>query len=176
MHSQAVLKLIGELYRIEREYKERCKKEKRPIDFEERRLLRQKKSKPVLDNLKQFLDQLALATLPKCPLGKALQYALPQWHQLSVFLDHGIVELSNIGIEQQIRPIALARNNWLFAGNERGARWAAVMFSLIGTCKLNGINPYEYLLDVLKRAPSMPRSAIETELTPRAWKAAQKTT
>jgi transposase len=85
-----------------------------------------------------------------------------------------MVELSNIGIEQQIRPIALARNNWFYAGNERGAKWAAVMFSLIGTCKLNGINPYEYLLDVLKRAPTMPRSAIETALTPRAWKAAQK--
>lgn len=174
LRSKAVLELIGKLYRIERDYKECCKKEKRSINYEERHVLRQKKSKPVLDSLKEFLDQLALATLPKSPLGKALQYALPQWTQLSVFLDNGIVELSNIGIEQQIRPIALARNNWFYAGNERGAKWAAVMFSLIGTCKLNGINPYEYLLDVLKRAPTMPRSAIETELTPRAWKATQK--
>jgi transposase len=174
VHSQAVLKMIGQLYSVEREYKERCKKEKRSISHEERRILRQEKSKLILEDLKKFLDQLALATLPKSPLGKALGYALPQWAQLSVFLDNGIVELSNIGIEQQIRPIALARNNWFYAGNERGATWAAVMFSLIGTCKLNGINPYEYLLDILKRAPTMPRSDIETELTPRAWKAAQK--
>ena len=57
--------------------------------------------------------------------------------------------------------------------DDRGAKWAAVAYSLIGTCKLNGINPYEYLADVLRRAPSMPRAAVEAELTPRAWKAAK---
>jgi transposase len=174
LHAKEVLRLIGELYRIEREYKEKVKREQRLIDFAERAALRQQKSKPVLDGLKRYLDELALAVLPKSPLGKAIAYAFPIWTELSVFIDHGIVELSNAAIEQSIRPIALGRNNWLFAGSDRGAKWAAVMYSIIGTCKLNGVNPYDYLVDVLRRAPAMPRSSIASELTPRAWKQARK--
>lgn len=172
-HAKEALRQIGELYRVEREYKDFVKKQKRAIDFAERRELRQLKSKPRLENLKRYLDELSLGALPKSPLAKACAYTLGQWTALCAFTEHGIVELSNAGIEQQIRPIALGRNNWLFAGNERGAKWAAVMFSIIGTCKLNGINPFEYLCDILRRAPALPRSAIDAELTPRAWKAAR---
>lgn len=175
-HAKEALRHIGELYRVEREYKDLVKRQKRAIDFVERRELREQKSKPLLAEFKQYLDALSLGALPKSPLAKACAYALGQWTALCAFTEHGIVELSNAGIEQQIRPIALGRNNWLFAGNERGAKWAAVMFSIFGTCKLNGINPFEYLCDILRRAPAMPRSAIDAELTPRAWKAARSST
>lgn len=170
-HVKAALSLIGELYRIEREFKDKLKKEKRALDPAERILMRRDKAKPVLDKLNEYLNTLSVSALPKSPLGAAVGYVLSSWPAFTAFVDHGLVELSNATIEQQIRPIALGRNNWFFAGSDRGAKWTAVMYSLIGTCKLNGINPYDYLADVLRRAPSMPRSAVEAELTPRAWKA-----
>ena len=135
--------------------------------------MRQEKVKPVLEKLKIYLDTLACSALPKGPLGKAVAYVLPSWGAFTAFLDHGLVELSTAVLEQQNRAVALRRNNWFFAGSDRGAKWAAVLYSLNGTCKLNGINPYEYVADVLRRAPSTPRSAIEAELTPRAWKVAR---
>jgi hypothetical protein len=160
-----ILSLMQKLYAVERDGKK--------LLAEERVKLREKKSKPVVDELRKLLDALALSSLPKSALGEAVSYALKQWPELTVFLGNGRVELSNIGIEQQIRPIALGRNNWLFAGSERGAKWAGVMYSLLGTCKLNRINPYEYLEDILRRAPTLPRSEIEKQLTPHAWKAAR---
>lgn len=169
-HAKAVLVWIGELYRFEREFKDKLKKEKRLLDPAARVCMRQEKVKPVLVKLKEYLDMLAISALPKSPLGAAVGYLLSSWTAFTAFLEHGLVELSNAAIEQQIRPIALGRNNWFFAGSDRGAKWMAVAYSLIGTCKLNGINPYDYLTDVLRRAPSMPRSAVEAELTPRAWK------
>ncbi len=171
--AKTVLTLIGELYRFEREFKDKLKKEKRPLDPAERVLMRQQKARPVLVKLKEYLDTFAMYELPKSSLGKAVRYVLPAWEGFTAFVDHGLVELSNALLEQQNRSIALGRNNWFFAGSDRGAKWAAVVYSLIGTCKLNGVNPYEYLADVLRRAPSMPRSAVEAELTPRAWKAAK---
>lgn len=173
--AKEVLRQIGDLYRVEREYKESLRKgeEKRPLDPAQRVAMRHEKCKPLLAQLRGYLDKLAEATLPKSPLGQALTYTLPQWPQLTAFLDHGLVELSNAGIEQQIRPIALGRNSWMFAGSERGATWAAVMYSLIGTCKLNGVNPYDYLVDILRRAPTLDQSEITKQLTPRTWKAAR---
>ena len=174
-HAQAkeALRLIGELYRLEREYKDAFKKQKASLDPAARVLFRAEHCSPVLEELKAYLEKLSLAALPKSPLGEAVSYALPQWDALSVFLKNGLVELSNAGIEQRMRPVALGRNNWLFAGSDRGAKWAAVMYSIIGTCKLNGINPYEYLADIFRRAPGMKSTDIETQLTPRAWKAAR---
>ena len=172
-HAKEALRQIGELYKVEREYKEKLKAEKRPLVPEERVVFRREKCRPLLDELKAYLDSLSVATLPKSPLGEAVSYALRDWGSLSNFVEHGLVELSNAGIEQQIRPIALGRNNWYFAGNERGAKWAAVIYSIIGTCKLNKINPHEYLVDILRRAPGLKQSSIELELTPRAWMAAR---
>jgi len=96
-------------------------------------------------------------------------YALRQWPALTVYLDDARLRLDNNPIEQQIRPIAVGRHNWLFAGSKNGADRAAIFFSLITSCKLLGINPWEYLNDILKRVNSHPQSRI-AELTPRGWK------
>jgi len=172
-HAAEMLRRIKALYAAEGEFKEKLKREKRPLDPAERVQYRKERCAPLLGAIKEYLDSLSLAALPKSPLGEAVSYALRGWESLCVFIEHGLVELSNAGIEQQIRPVALGRNNWFYAGNERGAQWAAVMYSIIGTCKLNGINPYDYLVDILRRAPGLTNKDIEAQLTPRAWKAAR---
>ena len=155
-----ILKLISELYRLERKLKQ--------LSIEEKVAARQKKSKPIIETLERFLRELQQRLLPKAPLREAVDYALCQWDALVLFLEHAELELGNIAIEQQIRPIAVGRHNWLFAGSDRGARWTACMYSLIGTCKRNGINPFDYLQDVLRRGHTVPASRL-WELTPRGW-------
>jgi len=155
-----ILQQIALLYKIERKIK--------GAPREERERVRKKKAKPILEKLHKHFEELSLTTLPKSPLGEALSYALSQWKSLVLYLEHGELEISNIAIEQQIRPIAIGRKNWLFAGNERGAKWTACLVSIIATCKLNKINPYDYLCDILKRMPAMNASDIPS-LTPRAW-------
>ena len=156
-----VLKLIAELYKIEKRVK--------ALSREERQAMREKKSKPTLDKLKEFLDDLNERTLPRHPLKKALNYTLKQWKELVQYAENGILSIDNNPIERQIRPIAIGRKNYLFAGSHDGARRAAVLYTLINTCKMHGVNPYEYLCDVLKKVHTHPASQI-SELTPLGWK------
>lgn len=146
-----VLKAISQLYKIERSG------------------ARDKHSKAVIDNLKIFLLDLDQKVLPKSKLKNAINYVLVQWYALTLFLDHPELKLDNNSIERQIRPIAVGRHNWLFAGSDRGATWAACIYSLIGTCKLNGINPWDYFNDILRKVDSVKQKDIIT-LTPREWK------
>lgn len=155
-----VLKLIAKLYKIERKLKK--------LSAKQRIAVRQNKSKTIIKQLKTYLQDTQLRVLPQSDLAKAIQYTLRQWSALTLFLDHGELELSNIAIEQQMKHIAVGRHNWLFAGSERGAMWAAAIFSLICTCKKNKINPFDYFSDVLRRAHTHPNSKI-IELTPREW-------
>lgn len=155
-----VLKLIAKLYKIEKEIKK--------LSVEKRKDTRQEKSKGITEQLKKYLQNTQLRVLPKTDLAKAIEYTLCQWNALTLFLEHGELELSNIAIEQQMRHIAVGRHNWLFAGSERGARWAAAIFSLICTCKINKINPFDYFSDILRRVHTHPNSRIH-ELTPREW-------
>lgn len=159
--SGTILKKLAELYQIE--------KQARELSFDERRLVRQRKSKKLFQSLEVLLRDLQLRVLPKTPLREAIDYALSQWEALVLPLEHGMLELDNNAIERQIRPIAVGRHNWLFAGNERGAKWAACLFSLIATCKLNRVNPYEYLHDVIRRYHITSHKRI-ADLTPRRWK------
>ena len=170
-----VLKLISQLYKVEKDAKAKLRQEesqaKRKFEpsefFAIRQKLREKESLKIIAKLKVMLENLALSVLPKTPLRKAVSYALKQWDALCLPFSNGMLELDNNAIERQMRPIAVGRHNWLFAGSERGAAWAACLFSLIGTCKINGINPFEYLHDVL-RLSQIPE--IEPlELTPRNW-------
>lgn len=100
--------------------------------------------------------------------AKALDYSLKRWAALTCYLEDGAVPIDNNHIEQQIRPIALGRKNWLFAGSERAGRRAAAVMSLIQSAKLNGHDPHAYLKDVLTRLPTHPSSRIE-ELLPHNW-------
>jgi transposase len=101
-------------------------------------------------------------------IAKAIDYSLKRWAALTRFLDDGEVPVDNNWIENRIRPIALGRSNWLFAGSLRGGQRAAAAMSLIQSAKLNGHDPYRYLKDVLDRLPTQPASRI-TELLPHRW-------
>jgi transposase len=102
-------------------------------------------------------------------IAKALDYSLKRWVALTRYLDDGAVPIDNNWVENQIRPWAPGRSNWLFAGSLRSGQRAAAIMSLIQSAKINGHDPYAYLKDVLARLPTQKNSAIE-ELLPHSWK------
>jgi hypothetical protein len=157
------LRLIGEMYRIEREIA--------GSDRDEKLQQRQLRSKPLLQDLHGWLLGHARALLPQSALGKAVAYTLSNWQALTVFLDEGMLQADNNASERAIRPVAVSRKNWLFAGSERGGHAAAVALSLIETAKLNGLEPYAYLRDVLGRINDQRLSCLE-DLLPMYWKPA----
>lgn len=149
--------LINRLYEIEREAKE--------MNFAERKIYRHEKAKPVLDFIHEEL--LKIDALPKSLLGVAVTYAKNQWQYLIKYIDHGEVPISNCWIENQIRPFALGRRNWLFTGTPESANKAALLYSLIQTCRMNSIDPKKYLEYVLNKANAMRRGDISpTSLLP----------
>lgn len=158
--AEQALVFFRELYDIEREVKD--------LDVDERRRLRQLKAKPIADDLKTWL----IAQRQKVPDGsaiiKAIDYSLNRWAALTRYLGDGRLPADNNWIENRIRPIALGRNNWLFAGSLRAGQRAAAIMSLIGSAKLNDLDPYVYLRDVLERLPSHPASCI-ADLLPHRW-------
>jgi hypothetical protein len=113
-------------------------------------------------------DQLAATVLPKSPLGDAVRYLANQWDALQRFVDDGRLAIDNNRAENQLRVVALGRKNWLFAGSFEGARRAALLYSLVQSCALAGVPPFEYLRDVLLRVATHPHRHI-AQLTPRAW-------
>jgi len=154
---------IGKLYEIERKAEEICE------TFEQRKELRQNHSLPVLNRIRQLLDSYAPKVTPKSPMGKAVNYALNLWENLAIYTEDGSLKIDNNRIENLIRPVALGRKNWLFAGSPEGARRAALFYSLFGSCKILGINPFEYLTDVLNRISDTTMSELD-QLLPMNWK------
>jgi hypothetical protein len=157
------LKYFAEVYRIEGEI--------RDADPDERWRVRQMQTKPLMADFERWLTAHAPTVLPKSPLGEAFGYALSNWVALNTFVEHGILEADNNISERAMRPVALSRKNWLFAGSERGGHAAAVAFSLIETARLNGVEPYAYLRDVLQRINGHRQDRLE-ELLPMNWRAA----
>ena len=104
--------------------------------------------------------------------GQAIAYAQSNWAALNRYLDEGYLAIDNNAAERALRPVAVGRKNWLFAGSADAGRRAAVLMTLVSTCKLQGINPETYLADVLVRVSTTPMSRID-ELTPRGWKKAR---
>jgi hypothetical protein len=105
-------------------------------------------------------------TLPQSEVRKVIQYALTQWEALTLFLSHPHVALDNNLIENQMRPVALGRKNWMFAGSHEGAMRAAIFFSIINSCRLNKVNTWLYLNDVL---PRLARGEAPETLLPDRW-------
>lgn len=108
--------------------------------------------------------------LPKSPLGDALRYLGNQWAALQRFVDDGRVAIDNNRAESQLRVVAVGRKNWLFAGSLEGAHRAALLYSLVQSCKLVDVRPFDYLKDVLLRVTTHPQSLIH-QLTPKGWAA-----
>ena len=151
---------IGQLYDIERQAKD--------LNHQQRLQLRQEQAKPILDLWHRWL----LAQRQKVPDGsataKAIDYSLKRWDALIRYCEDGAVPIDNNRVENQIRPWALGRSNWLFAGSLRSGQRAANVMSLIQSAKLNGHDPYAYLKDVLMRLPTQRASEID-ELLPHNW-------
>jgi transposase len=136
---------------------------------EERRQIRQRKSCRVVRLLHKWL----LVQRQQVPNGsataKAIDYTLKRWEALTRYIDDGDLPISNNWVENQIRPIALGRGNWLFAGSPRAGKRAAAVMSLVHSARINGHDPYAYLKDVLERLPTHPASRVD-ELLPHRWK------
>jgi hypothetical protein len=163
-HQSAVareaLTFFGALYDIERVAS--------ALDVDQRRRLRELKSRPIADTLHQWLTLQRQMATDGTAMAKAIDYSLGRWRALTRFISDGQLPPDNNHIENRIRPIALGRSNWLFAGSLRGGQRAAAAMSLIQSAKLNGHDPYAYLKDVLERLPAHPASRIE-ELLPHRW-------
>jgi transposase len=158
--AELALQQLSAVYDIERLARE--------FTPEERLRLRQERSRVLMDALHQWM----LLTRQKVPHGsataKALDYSLKRWTALTRFVDDGRLPVDNNWIENQIRPIAIGRNNWLFAGSLRAGQRAAAVMSLIQSARMNGHDPYAYLKDVLTRLPTQRASQI-AELLPHRW-------
>ena len=175
--SHLVLAWITGLYSVETDAKEARKKHPGWDDdtwHAYRYDLRIKHSTPILETIRTWLDAEQVKVLPKSPLGEAIAYALNHWAALIRPLEAGLLEIDNGGSERSMKPIALGRKNWLFAGNDEGGKTAATLMSLCTTCKEFGIDPFAYLRDLLDRVSTHPNSRIE-ELLPDRWKPVEAT-
>lgn len=151
--------MFQQLYAIEQQAREEN------FSWEERYELRLEKSLPLLNELSKWMVETWKTVLPKSPLGKAIAYCLPRWDNLINYLHDGALEIDNNLAENAIRPIALGRKNYLFAGSQRGAERAAMFYSFFGTCKKNDVNPFEWLKKVLEAIPEYKVSKLH-ELLP----------
>ena len=160
--------IVGELrqlYWLERHARDEA------VTAEQRQKLRQEKAWPILTALRTRLEALREKTLPQSPLGKAVRYSLNEWAALTRYLADGRLEIDNNLTENAIRPSAVGKKNWLFIGHPEAGWRAAVIYTLIVSCRRRGIEPWEYLRDVLQRLPALQQSELDT-LLPANWKPA----
>ncbi len=139
-----------------------------------KRQRRQEEAKPILDNFKPWLEAARRRLPPKSPLAKAIQYALARWIALTRYLDNGQLDIDNNRAERALRGVTLGRKNFLFAGSDKGGERAAIVYSLVETCKLNSVEPFAYLTDVFRRLPTQPAKDID-QLLPYNWQPATDT-
>jgi len=160
---EQALKFFIQLYEVEREVQR--------LASDERKAMRQDKTKPIADALHQWLTQQRQKVPDGSATARAIDYSLKRWAALVRFIDDGDLPIDNNWVENQIRPIALGRSNWLFAGSLRAGQRAAAIMSLVHSARLNGHEPHAYLKDVLERLPTQPARRVE-ELLPHRWKPA----
>ncbi|AZD60990.1 Mobile element protein [Pseudomonas chlororaphis subsp. aurantiaca] len=158
--AEQALRYIQLLYEIEREVHD--------MEPDLRRRIRQEKAVPVMDALHAWMIAQRQIVHDGSAISRALDYSLKRWMALSRYLDDGAVPIDNNWAENQIRPWALGRKNWLFAGSLRSGKRAAAIIILIQSTRLNGHDPYAYLKDVLTRLPTQRASEI-AELLPHRW-------
>jgi transposase len=161
--AEEALTLIRQLYKIEEDARERN------LSHQDRKALRDEKAVPILERIKTWLGDNLTATTPKSPIGVAIAYALKRWDKMTVYTLDGRLEIDNNLAENSVRPIALGRKNYLFAGSHAGAERAAMLYSFMATCKRQGVNPNHWLVDVLDRIKEHPVNKLE-ELLPGNWK------
>ena len=125
-------------------------------------------SRPILTRLRRAMELVRKRTLPQGLLGQAIDYTLKRWEALTRFVDDGALEIDNNLIENAIRPSAIGKKNWLFIGHPEAGERSAVIYTLLGSCRRHGINPFDYLKDLFTRLPAAKITQIQ-EFTPAAW-------
>jgi transposase len=164
--SHLMLGMIRGLYEVEDEVAK--------LDDEAAKVrYRQQHARPLLETIAAWLKEHRDQVLPKSPLGEAIGYALNNWTALNRYVDVGYLAIDNNPAERSLRAVAIGRKNWLFAGSDAGGRTAAVLYSLVSTCKRLGIEPWAYLRDALARLPELPSDRL-AELLPDVWAQAQR--
>jgi hypothetical protein len=164
MRSMVMLAYIRLLYDVERQARDE------KLDGEARRALRQEKSKPILDDIRAYLEREQPRVLPKSPEAEAIAYTLSNWKALTRYSDDGDLKIDNNGAERSLRGVAVGRKNWMFYGSDKGGQTAAVLTSLIATAQRLAIDPFAYLRDLFERLGDHPKKRL-AELLPDQWKA-----
>ena len=136
--------IFANIYRLEKLAKQ----------SDHRKTYREQHIKPLLLELKNWIDEECIKVLPKSAIGKAMRYTVNQWHKIMAIMTDGRIELDNNWIENKIRPLALGRKNYLFAGSHSGAQRIAIMYSFFATCKANDVNPFQWLKSTLEKIPT----------------------
>ncbi len=157
---------IGELYAIEKHIREAFPS----LSEDEIVALRIKGALPLLDTIKAWLLEEYPKVLPQSPIGKAIAYALPLWDKMYAYTLHGHLQIDNNAIENAIRPVALGRKNYLFAGTHHSAQNAAMVYSLFATCHKHEVNPGQWLIDVLHKLNDPHYEGKFSDLLPHRWK------
>jgi transposase len=152
--SEQALGMVQQIY----VYESQC----RQLPAEERKAYREQHTRPIMDGFKYWLDEQAPYVTPKSPTGQAFTYAQNQWPFLYAILEDGRLELDNNLIENKIRPLALGRKNFLFAGSHEAAQRIAMMYTFLGTCAANEVNPYEWLKTTLEKIPTTKLPELHT--------------
>ncbi|MEJ7586794.1 MAG: IS66 family transposase [Ferruginibacter sp.] len=158
---------FNELYEIER----RCKEQK--LSFDEITKVRQSEAVPILNDLHKWMKEQYKTGLSSAPITSAIAYSLERWERLCHYTTDGMLHPDNNPVERNIRPVAVGRKNFLFAGSHKAAERLAMIYSLLGTCNLNKVNPYEWLNDVLNKINNWPINRVH-ELLPHNWKASMQ--
>jgi transposase len=153
--SAYALEQMQQLYAIERHCKEKN------LTDQQKQAVRQQQAVPILEHLGKWMKEQYVQVLPKSPIGQALAYSIERWGKLSIYTTNGMLCIDNNPVENSIRPVAIGRKNYLFAGSHEGAKRSAMLYSLMGTCKMNHVNPFTWLKEVLTKLPSYPVNKIK---------------
>ncbi len=157
--SEEMLSMIQRLYEVEREAKDRN------LTYQEIKELRQEKSTVILKEIELCLEKESGSVLPKSAIGMAISYTVKLWPRLTRYTEDGRFNIDNNLVENAIRPVALGRKNYLFAGSHEAAQRGAVIYSLIATCQLRGVEPFTWIKNLLDKVPDYPANRLE-ELLP----------
>ena len=158
-HAHHALSLIGRLYEVERAT--------RDVDTAQRQAARMEHALPLLNEFETWLAGQSF--LPKSLIGKALTYTRNQWSALNRYVESGELSIDNSPAERAMRPVAIGRKNWLFVGSPAAGDRAAILMSLIASCKANGVEPWAYLKDVLEQLAAKPDQSELQQLLPDKW-------
>ena len=148
------LVMFGKLYEIERDAREQN------LSHDDIKALRQEKSLPVLQQMEAWLKEKLNLVLPKSAIGQAISYTLTLWPRLTRYIEQGRFNIDNNLTENSIRPVALGRKNYMFAGSHDAAQHAAIVYSLLATCKINNVEPFEWLSKTLSQISDHPANQL----------------